>query len=368
MKYKNGVVFTEDFVFVKKDFSVNEGLFSWFCMEADQEIDLGGRYVLPGLVDLHLHGSAGVDFCSADMGALKKLAVYLARNGTTSFAAANFSLPLETLRRSFKTAGEFYRAQGEERRRTGNAGGAKLCGIYMEGPFLSVEKRGGHEEQYLRLPDAEILGELFAVSNDLIKLVCIAPELPGATAFIRQAQKTCVVSLGHTAADYEQAAEAFSAGARQITHLFNAMNPFLHREPGLIGAAADHERVRAELICDGIHIHESAVRAAFRWFTGARIILISDAASTCGVEEGAVRQADGRLAGSNANLFDGLKKAVEFGIKPEDAIRAASINPALSLGVADRVGSLAEGKQADFLICNQDFDIEKVYVDGEEVV
>ena len=206
----------------------------------------------------------------------------------------------------------------------------------------------------------------------------VAAELPGAAAFTRRASKLCTVSVAHTDCTYDDACDVFDAGASHLTHLYNAMPPIHHRKPGPIGAASERENVVAELICDGHHIHPSAVRMAFKLFPN-RICLISDALRCCGMPDGrytlggqdvflsggVAKLADGALAGSATNLYDCMKKAVAFGIPKEQAILAATLIPARELGCEAEIGSIAAGKRADFVVCDENLCLSAVYMDGQ---
>lgn len=263
------------------------------------------------------------------------------------------------------------------------ARGAELVGVNLEGPFLSEAKKGAQNGAYLRDPDVELLNRLQTAADGLVKLVTVAPEQPGAVGFVRKAAQSGVtVSVGHTTADYDTARAAFSAGARQVTHLFNAMPPFTHRAPGVVGAAFDHPEVRAELICDGVHIHESVVRAVFRLFGPERVVLISDTMRAAGMPDGqyslggldvTVRGklctlADGTIAGSATNLMDCLRTAVSFGIPLKDAVRAATFNPAQALHMQHRIGSFVPGLDASaVLLEKKDLSIRAVVFRGELV-
>ena len=373
MKFKNAVILGQDFTFQKGGFTVENGVFSSF-EETDEGIDLEGQYVIPGLIDVHFHGNSGEDFSVTDFEGLKRIASYLARNGVTSFAPASMTMPEEVLEKAYRNAAKFSAAAIE--------GTARIIGINMEGPFFSREKKGAQAEEYLMLPDVDMVERLNATSEGLLKIVCIAPELPGAIEFIEKISPRFTVSLAHTAADYDTAKKAIEAGAKQVTHLFNAMPPLLHRQPGVIGAAAEADQVMAELICDGVHVHESAVRAAFSVFSPDRIILISDALSCLGMAEGVYESGGQKIfmkngaavlsdgvtfAGSTTGLFEGMRRAISFGVKAEHAIKAASANPAKAVGAFDRVGSIAVGKQADFIICNKDFAMESCYIGGRKI-
>ncbi|NLC79170.1 MAG: N-acetylglucosamine-6-phosphate deacetylase [Ruminococcaceae bacterium] len=376
MLYKNCYVFGEDFTFKKGGFSVENGKFTEvFEGESGGEgIDLGGALVLPGLIDLHNHGNSSADFSDGDYHGLKTMAGYLAKNGITSFAPASMTLPYDTLSKAYATAVRLCDERPE--------GLSKLIGINMEGPFFSEKKKGAQNADYLKLPDYEAFKRLFDECRGLLNIVDVAPELEGAVEFIEKVSKIAAVSLAHTDASYDEAKAGIDAGATHLTHLFNAMPPLHHRKPGVIGAAAEDKRVTGvELICDGIHVHPSMVRLAFNIFGAERICLISDALSCCGVSDGeymlggqrvfvsgkTATLADGTLAGSATNLFDCMKKAIEFGISPADAVRAASYNPASELKALDSVGSIAAGKCADFVVCDEGFNLKEVYIDGKLV-
>lgn len=330
--------------------------------------------LLPGLVDIHLHGNSGVDFSEASPAGLCRMARFLAAHGTTSFSAASLTLPEQQLAAAYHTAAEFCAAPPED--------AAALRGITMEGPFFSHGKCGAQNPAYLRAPDPAMVSRLQQAAGGRIRIVCVAPELPGAHALIQSVAATGVaVSVAHTEADYDAACAAFAAGATHVTHLYNAMPPLLHRAPGVIGAAAECPQVTAELIADGIHVHPSAVRAAFRLFGEGRICLISDALSACGMPDGdytlggqAIRVcgaratlADGTLVGSVATLFDCMKNAVRFGIPAEEAVRAASHTPARVLGVDGEIGAIREGLPADLLLCSMDWALQSVYIRGLQV-
>mgnify|MGYP002659166142 FL=1 len=372
MRYENGWIFA-DGRFVRGGFSVENGRFAHVLEDVPGPAeDLDGALVIPGLVDIHVHGCAGADFSDGDYAGLVRMARHLARRGVTSFAPASMTLPYDALDKAFHAAARL--------RREGLADGARLMGIQMEGPFLSREKRGSQNPAYLRLPDWDRFLRLYDAAEGLLRIVDVAPELPGAVEFTRRASEKCRVSVAHTAAGYDQAAAVFDAGATHLTHLFNAMSGIHLRHPGPIGAASERENVTAELICDGIHVHPSAVRMAFRLFPG-RICLISDALRCCGMADGSyslggqeillsggvARLTGGAIAGSAADLYQCMRRAVSFGIPREQAVWAATALPARAIGRESETGAIADGRAADFVICGGELEPEAVYLGGKRL-
>ena len=372
MRYENGWIFA-DGRFVRGGFSVENGRFAHVLEDVPGPAeDLDGALVIPGLVDIHVHGCAGADFSDGDYAGLVRMARHLARRGVTSFAPASMTLPYDALDKAFHAAARL--------RREGLADGARLMGIQMEGPFLSREKRGSQNPAYLRLPDWDRFLRLYDAAEGLLRIVDVAPELPGAVEFTRRASEKCRVSVAHTAAGYDQAAAVFDAGATHLTHLFNATSGIHHRHPGPIGAASERENVTAELICDGIHVHPSAVRMAFRLFPG-RICLISDALRCCGMADGSyslggqeillsggvARLTGGTIAGSAADLYQCMRRAVSFGIPREQAVWAATALPARVIGRESETGAIADGRAADFVICGGELEPEAVYLGGKRL-
>ena len=365
MIIKGGKVFQEDGSFLEQAIYINDHrLVDKAEYQDDGEvIDAEGLLVLPGLVDIHSHGAAGEDFSDGNPEGLKKILQYEKRCGITSYCPTSMTFPKERLRQIFAS---IKGAQTEE--------GAKVVGINMEGPFLDPAKKGAHVEKWIAAPDVAFVRELNQDVDGLVRLVTLAPNMDGAEEFIKEMHEEVCISLGHTAADYDCASRAMKLGAHHVTHLYNAMQPFGHRAPGLIGAAMDDPECMVELICDGYHIHPSAIRAAFRMFGPERVILISDSMRATGMENGTYelggqevtvkdRKAvlkDGTLAGSATNLYGCMCKAVEFGIPLEQAIMAVTANPARSIGIFDRVGSIRIGKQADLLLVSENLELKRV--------
>lgn len=365
MIIKRGKVFQEDGNFLEQTLYVNDHrLVDKAEYQYDGEvIDAEGLLVLPGLVDIHSHGAAGEDFSDGNPEGLKKILQYEKRCGITSYCPTSMTFPKERLRQIFAS---IKGAQTED--------GATVVGINMEGPFLDPAKKGAHVEKWIAAPDVAFVRELNQDADGLVRLVTLAPNMDGAEEFIKEMHEEVCISLGHTAADYDCASRAMKLGSHHVTHLYNAMQPFGHRAPGLIGAAMDDPECMVELICDGYHIHPSAIRAAFRMFGPERVILISDSMRATGMENGTYelggqevtvkdRKAvlkDGTLAGSATNLYGCMCKAVEFGIPLEQAIMAATANPARSIGIFDRVGSIRIGKQADLLLVSENLELKRV--------
>ena len=331
-------------------------------------IDGEGCFAIPGLIDIHFHGCAGADFCDADLEGLERMAKYEASVGVTSICPASMTVSEEELHKIMKTAAVFE-----------NKTSARLVGIHMEGPFINEAKKGAQAAENIRLCDETLYRILQAESGNLIKLVDVAPETEGAMEFIEAIKDEVVISIAHTTADYDTAGLALEKGASHVTHLYNAMPAFSHREPGVVGAARDHKNCRVELICDGIHIHPSVVRATFAMFGADRITLISDSMRATGLEDGQYTLGgqdvyvkgtratlkDGTIAGSVTNLMGCLKTAVlEMGIPLEDAVACATMNPAKEIGIYDQCGSITPGKRADLVLLDEKLNVKAVYIDG----
>lgn len=370
MIIKNVQVFGEDKTFTPGEVAFKDGQFTAQGRDDEKVIDGEGCFAIPGLVDIHFHGCVGDDFCDASLDAIANIAKYQASAGVTSICPATMTLAVEELHKIMQTAGAYKDGKG-----------AKLVGINMEGPFISAKKKGAQAADHIVNCDTAMFKELQKDSGGLIRLVDIAPENAGAMEFIEAVRDEVVVSIAHTTADYDTTVKALEKGACHITHLYNAMPPLSHREPGVIGAARDDESCKVELICDGVHIHPAVVRATFAMFGPERIILISDSMRATGLTDGKYTLGgqdvfvkgpkatlkDGTIAGSATNLMECLRVAVrQMEIPLEDAVACATMNPAKQIGIYDKCGSITPGKAADFVLLDKDLQVKAVYVDGEK--
>ena len=355
-------------VLVGKTFLDADIQFDWTitaigALDGPADLDAQGGYVIPGLVDIHTHGAVGEDFSDGRPEGLQPLADYYAAHGVTSYLATTMTLKEETLTPAMHAIRDFR-----------PSGGAKCAGVHLEGPFLSYAKRGAQAAENLHKPDAALFHRLNDHSGGQVKLVTVACEEEGAIPFIQEISKICAVSLGHTTADYDTAMAGFQAGASHATHLYNGMPSFLHRAPGVIGAAFD-AGASVELICDGLHIHPAVIRATYQLF-GDRLNLISDSLRCAGMPDGDYELGgqpivvkdhkatllDGTLAGSSISLLDAVRNVVRFGLPLEAAVYAASTAPAQAARLD--AGVIALGKAADLLVLDKDLELKAVFVDG----
>ena len=373
MLIRGGQIFSEDQGFTPGDLGISQGqICPPHSAEAGQILDAAGLYVIPGMIDIHCHGAKGSDFTDASPEAFASIARYELSQGVTSFLGTTLSLPCPKLEYLFTQTGKWMREPQPEM--------AALRGIYMEGPYLNLKYVGSHNPDHLAPPDLDAFLQLIHGAKTAIRVLSLAPELPGAMRLIQALSHQIRITLGHSDCDYKTAAAAFAAGASMVTHIFNAMAPLHHREPALIGAAFDYAEF-VELISDGYHLHPSVVRAIFKLFGPERVVLISDSTRATGMpdgsydlgglptqlQNGAPRLADGRLAGSAASLLKCAQIALSFGIPLEDIVRAVTINPARAAGLDACLGSLEVGKRADILLINQRFELQTVILGGQVV-
>lgn len=367
MLIKNAKVFVGK-EFVDADVLFGETIEAVGALEGAADYDAAGCYVIPGLVDIHTHGAMGEDFSDGNPAGMQPMADYYAAHGVTSFLATTMTLKEETLTPAMHTIRDFKRQ-----------GGAKCAGIHLEGPFLCYAKRGAQAAENLHKPDVALFDRLNEASGGMVKMVTVACEEEGAEAFIRNVSQKCTVSLGHSTADYDTAMAGFAAGASHATHLFNGMPSFLHRAPGIIGAALD-SGASVELICDGLHIHPAVIRATYKMF-GDKLNLVSDSLRCAGMPDGdyelggqPITMKNGKatltgtdtLAGSSISMLAALQNVVKFGLPLEAAVYAASTAPAAAVGLTD-IGAIEPGRAADLLVLDQELNLKAVFINGEKM-
>lgn len=375
MIIKNVRVYGEDKKFRDGEIVIRDGLFAEAadgCNEGAEVIDGEGCYAIPGLIDIHFHGCKGYDFCDGTNEAIAGIAKYEASVGVTAIAPATMTLPVEELEKILSVAAQYRKEPWP---------GADLVGINMEGPFISTVKKGAQDERNIITCNTDICQRFLTASEGLVKFVGIAPEdNKDAIGFIETMKDKVNISLAHTNADYDTAKAAYDAGANHAVHLYNAMPAFGHRDPGVVGAVSDSPHVHAELICDGVHIHPSTIRATFKMMGADRMILISDSMRATGMDDGrytlggldvdvsgnrATLVDGGALAGSVTDLLGCMKVAVrEAGLPLETAVACATMNPAKALGEYERYGSITPGKKGNVVLLDKDLNLKLVVKDG----
>lgn len=360
IKIINGNIFMPDCKFHKGDIEISDGIIVNETSKDAEIIDAENLFVIPGLTDIHFHGANGHDFCEGTQEAFKAISDYELSAGVTTICPATMTLHEKTLLEIMREAKKFHESN------------KNFVGIYLEGPFISPSKIGAQNPKYISKPDIKMLKNLQEVSGELIKFCAIAPEVEGAEKFIEKAKNLATLSLAHTTCNYETADEAFNLGAKQVTHLFNAMNPINHREPGLIISALEHDNVNVEIICDGVHIHPAIVRNTIKIFGDDRVIFISDSMEATGMSDGEYELGgqkvikrgnkatlkDGKtIAGSVTNLFDCMKNAVKnMNVPLEIAVKCSAINPVKALGLEKFLGSIETGKKANLIGLDKELD------------
>lgn len=355
---------------------VKDGLFGRYSKtEPTGEIlDYSGKWIAPGLVDTHIHGYKGHDVMDGDFDGLNEISRGLLSCGVTSFLPTTLTSDVESLNQVSQLIGEHYQ----------DVEGAKIQGIFFEGPFFTEEHKGAQNPIYFKDPDLATFAHWQELSGGLIKKIALAPEREGALTFIETVTNQGVkVALAHSSATYQQAKAAVDAGASIFVHTFNGMSGFTHREPGMAGAAMTTKASFAEVITDGHHVHPAAVEVLLKAKTSQQIVLITDCMraggmpegeSTLGefaviVKDGAARLKEGgSLAGSILELFEGVRNVVDWNLATaEEAIKMASYVPAKSVGIEDQCGSIQPERAADFLIIEPELSLAETYLDGKKV-
>lgn len=369
MILKNLKYVDSDLIIRKGCIAVDGENITAFDCSGNDEVDMSGLTALPGFIDIHTHGGSGADACDKSTTSLETLSQHYARHGVTSFCPTTMTLSFEQLCEIFESIEKF----------KGIEPAAYIHGINMEGPYVSIEKCGAQNTDYIRPASTQEFYALNKISK--ISLVDLAPEIENAMSFAKEIQNVTVCSVAHTNASYEQAKKAFKNGFTHVTHFFNAMTAFSHREPGVVGAVLENNNVTAELICDGFHLNEAAVRLAFKVLGDNRCVAISDSLSSADckdgeymlggqkviVKSGKAHLENGTIAGSTANLFDEFKNLLSFGIPFESALKSCTINPARVIGVDDVCGSLAVGKRADIIFVDSAMNLKHVMIKGKMI-
>ena len=342
-----------------------------------QEITATDKTAIPGFVDVHIHGAGGHDVMEGSTEALGAVTRMVARHGTTSFVATTVTASPEDTVRGVEGIARYIADQHE----TEDAR-AEVLGIHFEGPFISPLRRGVHPPEWLKLPSAELLEKFLQAAAGNAQILTIAPELLGAMPCIDAARKAgMVVALGHTDATYEQARAAIAHGVRHAVHVYNAMRPFSHRDSGVIGAVLTSTEVSAELIADGVHVEDAAMKVLLQAKGPAHMILISDGISATGMPDGkyvlgkfevtvsggVCRNAEGKLAGSTLTLDRALRNIVALGVPLADAVRMLTLNPAALLGIEFKKGALRTGADADVVLLDESLHVARVWARGDEV-
>lgn len=335
-------------------------------------LDLGGMIVTPGFVDVHTHGGGSFNLHTTDADEIRAYARWTPETGTTSFLIGVVGVPATLPEAQLRAAIDVIETAGP---------GAEPLGIHLEGPYMSVNKRGAHDPSWLRTPEAAETERLLELTKGYLRLITLAPELPNADAMIRRLVAAGVtVSIGHTDATYEQARDAIPLGITHATHCFNAMRPLHHREPGPLGAIVEAESVRGELIADGVHVHPAALRVMIRALGPERTIIVTDALSCAGLSDaeftfagqparvidGVARLSDGTITGSVLTTDQALRNLVELvGVTLPEAVGMLTLNPARSAGAAQRKGRLQPGYDSDLLIFDRDLRLQATICRGK---
>ena len=347
-------------------------------------IDNQDRTIVPGFIDIHIHGAVGYDLMEATPEAVAAVGKYLARHGTTSYAATTVAASLERTLNAARGLGEIIRTSTSSHVVSDKIAGAQPVCIHLEGPFLNVKKRGAHPASQIQKPSVELLAGILDAAGGTARILTLAPELEGALTVLEFARSRGMrVGIGHSNATYEEAKSAIDAGATHAVHCFNAMRPFTHRDTGIIGAVLTDDRVSAELICDGIHVEPTAIRLLLQSKGVERVILVSDSLSGAGMPDGnyrlgnftvhvaggVCRTVEGNLAGSTVTLDTALRNLTAYtGLSYRQCLPCVTTNPARILGLEKQKGIIAPRADADLAVLDQEFYVTQTYVRGRPVL
>lgn len=373
MLLKNALYLNDKFEYEKADIYIKDGKFEKIG-KIDEEccedvIDMCGKKVLPGLINIHMHGAVGYNVTNADCKAYDEIAAYLASTGTTSYLMAPATYLKEDLKKYVKVIADSMKSGSK---------GANLLGVNMEGPYLNPNFKGAHRADWLRTPNEVDFDEINEAADGNIRLVTLAPELDGAMEFVKKYSGKVKISLGHGGSDYEKCMKGFKNGATQVTHLFNAMPSIHHRNLSLIAAAFEIGAM-AEIICDGLHVDKTVVMMAYKMFGAERLIVINDSVMAAGLPDGIYSECgskivvkdeialleNGTICGGTATIFKCVRNLIDWGVREEDAVKMASYNPAKAIGV-ERKGKISIGCDADFIVVDAKFGLTDVYIGGKK--
>lgn len=368
MIFKNCTFYNELFEKEFGDIEVENGIIKQIGIIDGDGIDMSNLILIPGFIDIHIHGCAGADASDADEQGLNKMSLELAENGITSFCPTTMTLPVERLKSTAQIISNC------------EVSGAKIAGINFEGPFISHEKKGAQNAEYITAGTKDDFDALYNASNGKMKLITVAPEAFDSDEFIKNASRYCTVAIGHSAANSDECRRAIDCGVTHATHLYNAMTSFSHREAGIVSTVLDDDAITCELICDAGHICPTVLKNTFKILGEDRGVVISDSMRGAGLGEGEfelggqkvfVRHGgkyavlnDGTIAASITNIYKEFKNLLSFNIDFKTALKACTINPARVIGEDKRIGSIATGKCADFVFLDRDMNIKEVYIDG----
>lgn len=375
MILKNAKIVDDSFHLADADIAVGGDKISEIApgLSGEEECDLTGCVIVPGFVDVHIHACVGADTCDADPEGIAKMCAHLVTKGVTSFCPTTMTVSHDDISKALSVVKGCMEQPPK---------GAAIAGVNMEGPYISIHNKGAQSGKYIRELDIDEFEKVFDACGGIIKIVDVAPECGGAEGFIKKASKLCTVSVAHTKADYECAKHAFDLGITHATHLYNAMPGLTHRAPGVVGAVFDDERVRAEIICDGFHIHPAVLRITFQMLGKDRAVIVSDSMRAAGqpdgvselggqtvyVKDGQARLEDGTIAGSTTNIHQEVKNLVGYGVPFLNVIQAATLNPAKEIHEDERIGSIKVGKYADLVALDSNLNIKLVVARGKILV
>lgn len=374
MLLQNALVLGEEFIFQKSDIQILDGKISHIAPQIaadDETLNLDGKMLLPGLINIHTHGAVGFDSMTCDYDGLNKISIFMAKNGATSFLPTSSTMSKQDILRGMTGL-----AKAIDR----GTDGAQILGIHMEGPYLSGAYKGAHDEKLLRSVRELDFTQVQAAAGGHIKLVTIAPETEGALEFIANREAGIKISLGHTGADFDTCIQGFELGATQITHMFNAMPSIHHRKLSLISAAFA-AGAYVEMICDGLHVDPVAVQMAYSMFGDGKVVVVTDSLNAAGmtdgeytfggrniiVSDGIAKLPDGTISGGTSTMWQCVQNLVGWGIPLQSAVKMSSHNPAKAIDVYRNKGSIGAGKDADLLIVDGGMNLQNVMVGGRFV-